>query len=173
MTRSIFKNTAKLINSQRTGNTEEDSSALVIETQSLIQAIVNDADSERDGRITAAIEKFTEARMYCHFFSCGVLPEPSLVQPCNDDEYIGATFGFAQELSRYVVGRACENDLHSIAICRDLVMQLNEKALEFDFRNGHLRRKYDGLKYVIKTIEDITYELSLVQDIPIATISAR
>lgn len=34
--------------------------------------------------------------------------------------------------------------------------------LEFDFRNGHLRRKYDGLKYALKTIEEILFELSLV-----------
>lgn len=33
--------------------------------------------------------------------------------------------------------------------------------LEFDFRNGPLRRKYDGLKYALKAIEDVTYELSL------------
>jgi len=36
--------------------------------------------------------------------------------------------------------------------------------LEFDFRNGPLRHKYDGLKYVIKKLEDITYELSLLDE---------
>lgn len=40
--------------------------------------------------------------------------------------------------------------------------------LEFDFRNGYLRRKYDGLKYAVKTIEEILYELSLVnKDLPL------
>ena len=38
--------------------------------------------------------------------------------------------------------------------------------LEFDFRNGPIRRKYDGLKYALKTIEDIVYEISLVEDKP-------
>ena len=37
--------------------------------------------------------------------------------------------------------------------------------LEFDFRNGHLRRKYDGLKYALKNIEEILFELSLVNHI--------
>ena len=36
--------------------------------------------------------------------------------------------------------------------------------LQFDFRNGPLRRKYDGLKYALKTIEDVCYEMSLVDD---------
>ena len=34
--------------------------------------------------------------------------------------------------------------------------------LEFDFRNGPLRRKYDGLKYALKSVEDVLYELSLL-----------
>lgn len=42
-------------------------------------------------------------------------------------------------------------------------IQLNQKMLEFDFRNGPLRRKYDGLKYALKNLEDITYELSLLE----------
>ena len=33
--------------------------------------------------------------------------------------------------------------------------------LEFDFRNGPLRRKYDGLKYCLKNLEDLSFELSL------------
>lgn len=51
-------------------------------------------------------------------------------------------------------------------ICQTLITQLNGKMLEFDFRNGPLRRKYDGLKYAFKTVEDIVYESSLLEDIP-------
>jgi hypothetical protein len=54
----------------------------------------------------------------------------------------------------------------SVYICRILVSQLNGKMLEFDFSNGPLRRKYDGLKYALKTIEDIMYETSLLENIP-------
>ena len=73
-----------------------------------------------------------------------------------------AALRFAQQLSRYCVGRACENDSNSIHITRELILQLNEKMLQMDFRNGPLRRKYDGLKYALKNIEDVTYELSLL-----------
>ena len=47
-------------------------------------------------------------------------------------------------------------------LARRLLEQLNEKMLEFDFRNGPLRRKYDGLKYALKLVEDIVFEASLV-----------
>lgn len=113
------------------------------------------------------------------------------LRPCNDDEYIGAVLGFAQELARYVIGRAGEvcttpykrkcayncivstefycsiffqNDIASISLCRNLVTELNGKMLEFNFRNGNLRRKYDILKYSLRTIENTLYELSLVDN---------
>ena len=57
----------------------------------------------------------------------------------------------------------------SVHICRLLVTQLNGKMLEFNFRNGPIRRKYDGLKYALKTIEDVVYEISLLDDIPFST----
>lgn len=47
-------------------------------------------------------------------------------------------------------------------LARRLLEQLNGKMLEFDFRNGPLRRKYDGLKYALKLVEDIVFEASLV-----------
>ena len=59
------------------------------------------------------------------FFKTGSLPPPSAFHPCSDEEYLGAVLGFAQELSRYVVGRACEGDTSSIAICRTIIVQLN------------------------------------------------
>ena len=31
----------------------------------------------------------------------------------------------------------------------------------FDLRNGNLRRSFDSLKYVVRRLEDTTYELSL------------
>jgi len=78
--------------------------------------------------------------------------------------FLGAALGFAQELVRYVVGQATGGDRGSIQLCRDMVLQLNSKMIEFDFRNGPIRRKYDGLKYAIRKIEEVIYELSLLDE---------
>ena len=32
--------------------------------------------------------------------------------------------------------------------------------MQFDFRNGNLRKKYDSLKYTLKKLEQIIYELN-------------
>ena len=49
----------------------------------------------------------------------------------------------------------------SIELCLGVLTEVNAKMLEFDFRNGPLRRKYDGLKYALRSMEDILFELSL------------
>ncbi len=43
----------------------------------------------RDGRFTQTIERYAEVKMFYHFFSHGVLAPPSVMKPCNDEEYIG------------------------------------------------------------------------------------
>jgi hypothetical protein len=42
------------------------------------------------------------------FFTEGKLATQASVQPCNDNEYIGAALTFAQHLNQYVLGKACE-----------------------------------------------------------------
>jgi hypothetical protein len=53
-------------------------------------------------------------------------------------------------VSRYAMGRATARDFASVRKARDLVHEILEYLLQFDFRNGFLRRKYDGTKYALK-----------------------
>jgi hypothetical protein len=50
-----------------------------------------------------------------------------------------------------------------VARCRDLVEALMGQFLQFDFRNSPLRKRYDGLKYTLKKLENTLYELSLTE----------
>lgn len=46
------------------------------------------------------------------FLRQGRLSTLSEMAPCGDEEYVGAVLGFAQELSRYALGRAAEVSDH-------------------------------------------------------------
>ena len=165
-TRAVFRNNAQIFFMVRTGDMKN-LDQLIIENETMLAQVlisVKQDETQREGRLGQAIEKFTEARLLQKFFLTGKLVSPSEVQPCNDEEYIGAVIGCAQEISRYVIGKAAEGDFVSITICRSLILELNGKMLEFDFRNGPLRKKYDGLKYALKTIEDVMFEMSMVDD---------
>jgi len=49
------------------------------------------------------------------------------------------------DLTRYAIKRASSMDVAAVARCRDMLSTLHGKLLEFDFRNGPLRKKYDGV----------------------------
>ena len=54
-----------------------------------------------------------------------------------------------------------------------MISEIYQILLEFDFRNGLLRRRFDGVKYSLKTIENIFYELNLqFQITPLSTSSS-
>mmetsp|Transcript_120330 Transcript_120330/g.236483 ORF Transcript_120330/g.236483 Transcript_120330/m.236483 type:complete len:519 (+) Transcript_120330:8-1564(+) len=126
----------------------------------LIASIGNDPCA-RESKLFSVMEKSRSVLLLHRFFTEGRLASQASLQPCNDSEYIAAVLTFAQLLNQYVLGRACEGDVASINLCLGVVTELNMKMLEFDFRNGPLRRKYDGLKYAVRNIEDILFELSL------------
>jgi len=80
----------------------------------------------------------------------------------TDEEYLtGACMGLCRDLERYAMGRATARDVASVQAARDLVNEILDYLMSFDFRNGPLRRKYDGTKYALKTLETLLYELSV------------
>ena len=79
----------------------------------------------------------------------------------TDSEYMIGCISFAHELQRYAILQATEGLTAPVLACKELVGNLLNELLRFDFRNGTLRRKYDGIKYVHKRLQDIVYELSL------------
>lgn len=139
--------------------------------------------SPRHGHLSTRMEEFVRLMAFHHFLAhgtlippsqCGTMPStttptssstttttsPSLI--ITDEEYLaGACMGLCYELARYAIGRATARDVTSVRCTRDLIQEILNYLLQFDFRNGPLRRKYDGTKYQLKTVETLLYELSV------------
>lgn len=121
-----------------------------------------DTRKPRDGNLSHKVEDYLRYKGFCHFLSTGKLIPSSSFPYATDEEYLaGVCIGLAQDLARYGVGRATVRDANSVSIARDLVSDLMTYLLKFDFRNGPLRRKYDGVKYALKSLETVLYELSV------------
>lgn len=78
-----------------------------------------------------------------------------------DEDYLMGIMGLTQDLSRFAIAAGTTRDVHAVTHARNLVRDVLEYLMRFDFRNGMLRRKYDGVKYALKTCETVLYELSV------------
>ena len=116
----------------------------------------------RDYNLGYRVQDMVRLQSFVYFLEHGKLMSPSECQFATDEEYLaGAVMGLCQDLSRYGMGRATERDVSSVELARNLVQAIQNELLQFDFRNGPLRRKFDGCKYCLKSLETILYELSI------------
>jgi len=142
------------------------------ELDKLVSLVLNEFKSDsasdnapREANLSNRMEDYAQYKSFRYFLQTGKLISlKNFEEVCKlrDEEYLaGACIGMAQNLSRYAIGRATERDIASVEMARDLTDSLLTELLKFDFRNGPLRKKYDGTKYALKTLETILYELSV------------
>jgi predicted translin family RNA/ssDNA-binding protein len=129
-----------------------------------VDLIVRQQTSDRAPRLanlSLRMEEVVRLKAFQHFLVTGKLISPSPMH-FTDEEYLaGACMGLAQDLQRYGLGRATARDVPSVKAACELVQAILNYLLGFDFRNGPLRRKYDGTKYALKGLETLLYELSV------------
>jgi predicted translin family RNA/ssDNA-binding protein len=135
---------------------------------SLIEAIGSDSSTRvpREANLGSRIEDTVRLMAFDHFLKTSGLVPPSSCPFATDEEYLaGACMGLCQSLARYGMGRAITRDLSSVVAARNLVQEILDYLLKIDFRNGYLRRRYDGCKYALKSLETILYELSVTSQV--------
>ena len=116
--------------------------------------------NEREANLSYRVSDAVQLAAFQHFLETGTLLPP--LAWATDEEYLmGACMGLAQDLQNYGLGRATVRDVESVQSACDLVAAILDYLLEFDFRNGNLRRKYDGTKYSLKALETLLYELAV------------
>ena len=135
-----------------------------------------------------AMEEYAEAWLFLNFlvratelgredsWDTALAPRSALAESSpagrlvTESEYIGGALDFCGEMNRWAVRRASERDAGRVGTpayaslvshCRDLAVAVQEELLQFDFRNGELRRKFDALKYTVRNLERVLYDLAL------------
>jgi predicted translin family RNA/ssDNA-binding protein len=114
----------------------------------------------REANLSYRVEELACLSSYQYFLDHGTLIPP--VPYATDEEYLaGAVMGLAKELEQYGLGRATVRDVRSVRMACDVVTAIFDFLLQMDFRNGPLRRQFDGVKYSVKALETLLYELAV------------
>ena len=77
-----------------------------------------------------------------------------------EDYLVGILF-MASELSRLTVNSVIQGDYKRPFEIFKFVTELNAGFKLLHFKNDHLRKKYDSLKYDVRKIEEVVYDLTL------------
>ena len=122
--------------------------------------IAEDPASEYTGSFKQAMQEYVEALAFYHFSKedrfvdyddLGVSPEYYLLGLCD----------LTGELVRDAVNSSINEDYKRTAKIKDFVSELYGMLLQFNFRNGELRKKFDGIKWDLKKLEDMAFDLKM------------
>ena len=127
--------------------------------QSLDAIAAKDQGLLEEGSYSEANQEYVEAAVF-H----GLLTKRALIIKPNTvsiKDYLMGLCDVCGELSRHVVHLAIAGKKEDVTFFHDIVESLHGEFLQFNLRNGQLRQKYDSIKYHLKTIEGVLYDLSL------------
>uniref|UniRef100_A0AAV1T9Y1 Translin n=1 Tax=Peronospora matthiolae TaxID=2874970 RepID=A0AAV1T9Y1_9STRA len=138
---------------------------LMVDAEEVIPELVALAEqhpSLRDGALAASLEEYVEAKCLGYYLDHQRLLPRRDVPVVQKNEYLGGVIDFTGELMRLAVVKATVRDVEEVKRCKAMVEAISGELIQFDFRNGPLRRKFDSVKYNLRKLENTLYELSLV-----------
>ncbi len=116
--------------------------------------------SLKTGGYGSALEEYVEAMTFLSFMRDGTIATMKSLGVCAE-EYLGGLADLTGELCRQAVLLATKGDTARLGAIHAAIEEIYGQFVQFDFRNGDLRRKYDSIKYNLQKAERVLYDLTL------------
>lgn len=111
-----------------------------------------------------ALQEYAEALCYYHFVKSKKIPTASSLKIDNEN-YLMGLCDLTGELGRKAVNEVIRKNFKQAEQIRELVDEIYGEFLKFNLRNSELRKKSDQIKWNLKKLEDIVFELKLKEKI--------
>jgi predicted translin family RNA/ssDNA-binding protein len=112
------------------------------------------------GAFSVSMQEYVEAKTFLHFVKTRkLLPFSSL--SVDPEDYLIGLADLTGELSRKAVLLTIAKNYDSVSLVREFVTGIHDFFLTLSLRNGSLRKKYDAIKWNLKRIEDILYDIEM------------
>jgi predicted translin family RNA/ssDNA-binding protein len=110
------------------------------------------------GAYSASMQEYVEAKCYYEFIRRGCVPSQQELEVQVEDYLLGLC-DLTGELGRKTVLAAIAKDYKMVVTIRNLVDEIHGLFLQLNLRNGELRKKSDSIKWNLKKIEDVLYDI--------------
>ena len=107
-----------------------------------------------------AFQEYVEALCYYEFVKTGKIPSHKELK-VDVDHYLLGLCDLTGELVRKAVNGIIKKKYKEALKIKELVEEIYGEFLKLDFRNNELRVKADSIKYNLKKLEDIAYDLKV------------
>ena len=115
---------------------------------------------EFEGIFKVSIQEYVEALSLYGFVKNGKLVEYT-EEFMDVENYLLGLCDLSGELVRKAIN-SCIKEKYKMAVkIRAFLEELYVEMSKFELRNGELRRKYDGIKYDIKKLDDVVFQLKM------------
>ena len=105
-----------------------------------------------------AVQEYVEALAFLHF-----VKEKKLITrkelDVDAESYLTGICDLTGELVRKAINSAIAKNFQLSLEIKNFVSELYGEMLKFSFRNGILRKKFDSIKYDLRKLEDLIYDL--------------
>ena len=112
------------------------------------------------GMHKVALQEYVEAMTFFNFVKTGKLATKKELD-VDTDSYLLGLCDFSGELVRFSVNSVIRGNPDRVYEARKVVLELYGEFLKFNLRNSELRKKVDSVKWNLKSIEDVVYDLEI------------
>ncbi|MBU0614787.1 MAG: hypothetical protein KJ601_01735 [Nanoarchaeota archaeon] len=161
ISREIVRLSKKIIYSiHRNENTDTKLKEIKILLKKLITISKASPKLLYSGPVKIAIQEYVEAVAFDHFVENQKLIAYS-EEFLDEEYYLMGLCDLSGELVRKAIQEGINKNTKLVIKIREVIDELYYKILELDLRNGELRKKSDGIKYDLKKLDDLAFNLSL------------
>ncbi|MBW2976868.1 hypothetical protein KY347_05470 [Candidatus Woesearchaeota archaeon] len=107
-----------------------------------------------------ALQEYVEALCYYHFLENKKIPTSTYLKVDNES-YLMGLCDLTGELVRKAVNEVIKGRFSPAVEIKGLVEEIYSEFLKFNLRNSELRKKSDQIKWNLKKLEDIVFELKM------------
>lgn len=114
------------------------------------------------GVINVAEQEYVEAAAFYSFAKDGVLPQKDSLR-VNTINFLSGICDLTGEMVRKAVNSVISGSPAEALRIKEVVDELYGEFLKMDLRNSELRKKFDQIKWNLKKLEEVAYDLKKVR----------